>query len=95
MNEVTKDLTSANLKIKKQDDDLAKRQTQVASLESSIRTLRKENEAQQEYIRFVINLSVGVVVVMIVVLGVGVCIWPRGGKKVWVLPTSKPTHHNL
>jgi hypothetical protein len=87
------DLSNIKSDAEKGEDLKSKRDTQIATLESTVRSLREENEQLVEYSKFVVNLGIGVVVVMVVVIGVGVCVWPRS-KKVWVLPSWK-SHHNL
>eukprot|EP00026_Physarum_polycephalum_P004396 Phypoly_transcript_04415.p1 GENE.Phypoly_transcript_04415~~Phypoly_transcript_04415.p1 ORF type:complete len:623 (+),score=88.37 Phypoly_transcript_04415:126-1994(+) len=76
------------------DDTNSRHKEEIATLKTTIQSLRAENEELVEYSKFVVNLGIGVVVVMVVVVGVGVCVWPRN-KKVWVLPSWKATHHNL
>jgi len=60
----------------------------------TIQELEQENQRLREHAAFITNLSLGASVVVVVVGGVGICVWPRG-KKVWALPTWKSNHHNL
>lgn len=87
-------LETAKLNEKMLEDQREKNQKNTEAYEAKIAALKAENERLTEYAKHVTNLTLGGVVVLVVVVGVGACVWPRG-KKVWALPTWKPTHHSL
>lgn len=87
-------LETAKLNEKLLEDQRGHNLKNTENYEAKIAALQAENERLTEYAKHVTNLTLGGVVVLVVVVGVGACVWPRG-RKVWALPTWKPQHHNL